>query len=217
MALFARQNRMAPGEGEIRPVVIERGILPVVRSVAGGAIGSKTPAMFVVALVAGKTICWCAFENIVRVTFFASNFGMFTFQFEYRKVVIEGGIFPVRQVVTYRAVGAEISCVRVVAEVAGVTIQGRVFKISQHSRVGVALRTNQTVMTAGQREFRHVNEFFSEAIHTIVAGEAVITEFDGMSEGKRRFQVGVTIPAHEDVKRGNISTMAVVAGEGVIR
>ncbi len=113
---------MTPGEGEIRPVVIERGIPPVIRSMAGGAIGSESPAMFVVALVTGKAICWCAFENIVRVSFFASNFCVLTFQLENRKVVIEGGISPVRWVVTYRAVGAEFSCVRVVAAMAGVTI-----------------------------------------------------------------------------------------------
>ena len=56
MALIAFEIEMFACQREVRLIVIEGCVLPAVRVVAAGAIGSKSPTVFIVALMAGYAI-----------------------------------------------------------------------------------------------------------------------------------------------------------------
>ena len=69
--------------------MIKGHIIPVGWLMAGGAVYTKFAAMFIVFFMAGITIGKGAFVNIIWMTLLTAHFRVFTFEFEYRKVVIE--------------------------------------------------------------------------------------------------------------------------------
>ena len=63
--------------------------IPIIRGVTATAVCAELAVVFVILLMTGITIGRCTLENIVLVALLASGFGMFAFEFESRKVVIE--------------------------------------------------------------------------------------------------------------------------------
>ena len=63
--------------------------LPIIRGVTGGAVRAKLAVVFVILLMTGIAIGGRTLKHVVGVAFLTGNFGMFTFEFESRKVVIE--------------------------------------------------------------------------------------------------------------------------------
>ena len=55
--------------------------------------------MMVIFLMAGKTIRWRAFEDLIDVTIFAHNNGMRSAQFESCQVMVKSGWLPTRSLV----------------------------------------------------------------------------------------------------------------------
>jgi len=74
-AVRAESQKMRLGKGDIHLTVT---------SVTGGW-GEGCDIL----LVAGITVCGCAFEDVVHMALFAFCFGVFAFEFESRKVVVE--------------------------------------------------------------------------------------------------------------------------------
>lgn len=82
---------MAANQWEFGKVVIEVSILPVRRTMAGGAIRAIFTLMFIILLMAGIAIHGCAMELLVYMTLLTSRFHVFAFQFESCQVMIELG------------------------------------------------------------------------------------------------------------------------------
>lgn len=82
MTLFTGQSHVPACQREITPVVVERGIIPIVRGMAGRTIGPETPVMLVVLPVTGITICRRALVHPILMTRLTTHFRMFPFQFE---------------------------------------------------------------------------------------------------------------------------------------
>ena len=89
---------------------------------ASRTIGAKFSTMLIIFLMTRITICRRAFEYIVDMTLLALNTGMFTFQFESRKVVVKGGFFPIGWSVAGAAVRSKSALVGILRGVTGITI-----------------------------------------------------------------------------------------------
>ena len=63
--------------------------LPIIRGVTTAAVCAELAVVFVILLMTGITIGGRAFENVIDVALLTLGFGMFAFEFESRKVVIE--------------------------------------------------------------------------------------------------------------------------------
>ena len=74
--------------------------------------------MLIIFLMTGKASARCALENVVNMAFCAFYFGVFAFQLERGKVVIEIGGFPAGGFMTSTAVFPEFAFVRIVFQVA---------------------------------------------------------------------------------------------------
>jgi len=129
MALLASQSNMPPRQREVAQVMVEGRILPIGRVMTGGTIGAESAAMLIVLLMTGVTIRGRTLIHTVLVAGLALRFGMFAFEFECRKAVVEFGGRPTSGGVTGGAIGAETSFVRLVGTVAGVAILGRVGEV----------------------------------------------------------------------------------------
>src|SRR5688572_13793945 len=89
MALLASQSHMLACQWEGAQVVIEVGILPVRRIMTGSAIGAKLPFVFVILLMAGKTVRGRTSKLSVHMARFTSNFTVPALQFESRKIMVK--------------------------------------------------------------------------------------------------------------------------------
>lgn len=173
MALLARQPRMASGQREVAPAMIEIRILPIGRVMAGGAVRSILTVVFVVLSVAGIAIRGRAFEDVVSMAGLASRIRVFPFEPERRKIVIELRRTPTLRRMTDRAIPSKLSLVRIVAEVTGTAILRRHCKIAKSARSRVALRAIQVRVPAGDLELKLVVvEIRNEAVHAVVAIQA---------------------------------------------
>ena len=89
MALLALHADMRTRQWEVRPVVVEGGVFPIVRGVTAAAVCAVFAVVFVILLMTGIAVGGCAFENVVHMALFAFCFGVFAFEFESRKVMVE--------------------------------------------------------------------------------------------------------------------------------
>ena len=78
--------------------------------------------MFVILSMAGIAIFWCAFENIIHMAFFASDFCMFAFEFECGEIMVEDCIFPSRGIMTAFALRSILTVMFIILSMAGITI-----------------------------------------------------------------------------------------------
>jgi hypothetical protein len=69
--------------------VVEGGVFPIVRGVTAAAVFAIRAVVFVILLVTGIAVSGCTFENVIHMALFAFCFGVFAFEFESRKVVVE--------------------------------------------------------------------------------------------------------------------------------
>ena len=89
VALFATDFDMRARQRKAGQVVVEGRAFPIIRSVTATAVCAELAVVFVILLMTGITIGRCTLENIVNVALLAFGFGVFAFEFESRKVVIE--------------------------------------------------------------------------------------------------------------------------------
>ena len=104
MTLFTRQPHVAAGQREVGAVVIEGGVIPICRLMAGGTICPESAVVLIVRAMTGVTIGRCALIDIVEMAFRAFNFSMFPFEFERREIMVEGGGTPTVNTVTGGAI-----------------------------------------------------------------------------------------------------------------
>ncbi len=71
-------------------------------------------------------------------------------------------------------------------------------------------------MFAGQLEFEIVFEIFSEAVHAIVAGKAIVAVFEDMADREGRVCLEVAGFAGVGGEGGDVPVMAVVASERLL-
>jgi hypothetical protein len=74
--------------------VIEIGRQPAGGGVTGGAVLTELAFVFIILLMAGIAIGWCALEDVVDMAILASHVDMLTIQLEGRQIVVEGGREP---------------------------------------------------------------------------------------------------------------------------
>jgi hypothetical protein len=142
--------------------------------------------MFIVAGVAGVTICWSAEVDMINVAGLASRSDMRPGQFEGGQVVIEESRDPASHLMAGSAVGAKTTQMDVIAGVAGEAVGGGVRKYP----VGVAGFTGNGGMFTEQSE-----------------GGLVMVEDGGNPAGSR-----MTIPAI-GTKRSQVDIIIGMAGD----
>jgi len=89
MALLAVHADMRARQREVGKAVVKGCAFPIVRGVTGGAVRAEFAVVLVILLMTGIAIGGRTLEHVVGVAFLTGNFGMFAFEFESRKVVIE--------------------------------------------------------------------------------------------------------------------------------
>lgn len=152
MALFTSHIDMRAIQREVAQVVVEGGVFPIARIVAGPAICPEPAAMLVILAVAGVTIHRRAPIHAILMTRFASCCGVRAFQFEGRKIVVESGWLPAVGRVTGSAIRTKARLVGVIRAMAGVTILRRRLEIRQVARIDMALHTDNFLVLPGQPE-----------------------------------------------------------------
>jgi len=116
------------------------------------AIGAVLAAVAIIIGMAGKAGGRGAFEDTIDMTAGTGGAGVFAGQHEGGSVVIEGGRLPTRGGMTGRAFRSKRALMEIIRGMTGVTIRGRAFEL----QIGVALRTDNADMLAGQLEDRIV-------------------------------------------------------------
>ncbi len=102
--------------------MVESGILPIRRIVAGLTLRSEFSVMFIILSVAGIAIFWRAFEDIIHMAFFAGDFGMFAFKLECGEIMVEDCIFPSRGIMTALALRSVLTIMFIILSMAGIAI-----------------------------------------------------------------------------------------------
>jgi hypothetical protein len=108
-------------------IMVEGGRFPGVGCVTGTTVRPQAAGMPVVSFVAGITVGWRAFVDIVDMATGTDQRGMSPGQFEGGQVMVEGGRFPSVDIVTDCAVGSKSATVFIYVLVAGITIVGSTF------------------------------------------------------------------------------------------
>ena len=113
---------MRAGQREVAAVMVEIRILPVGRVMAGRAICAKLTVMLVILSVAGITVHRCCLVLSIHMTRLTANFGVFSFQFERREVMVKRCGSPAICRVTLAAIQSEAALMRLIVMVTGVAI-----------------------------------------------------------------------------------------------
>lgn len=152
MTLLASHINMTSRQREVAELVIEVGILPIGWVMTGGAIRAVCAVVFIVLLMTGVTISRRASKDLVLMAGLTSHFGMFAFQLEDRKIVIEFGGCPTVLRMTIHATKSITTVVRLVPLMAGIAILQRHLKITQPTRIHMTLHAWQTHMLTDELE-----------------------------------------------------------------
>lgn len=89
MAIFTADLGMRARQREVGTGMVKGCVFPAFRGMTARAVCAERSIMFIVLLMAGITVCRCAFEDVVDVALLTLDFGMSAFEFESREVVIE--------------------------------------------------------------------------------------------------------------------------------
>lgn len=177
MAAFTSQSCMRASQRKVTQIMVEGGVMPIGWIMAGSAVRAILAIMFVVLLVAGKTICGRGFVLVIQMAGFTSHVRVFSLELECSQVVIELCGRPAIRSMTLTAIHSEATLVRVVVMVTGITILEGHCKVAKAARIEVALHTGKTFVFSCQLERRDiVVEILPEAVHAIVTVEAGGTE-----------------------------------------
>ncbi len=144
IGMFARQR-------ERRPAVVEGGIFPAHRVVAGGAIGAELPIVRVFCRVTAVAVGGGVGVHVVDMARLTFHLCMTAHQSEAGAAVVEVDIAPIRRVVAEGAIGAELPVVIVIFGVTTVAILRRPFKRAARR---MARQTIHIGMFTHQRERR---------------------------------------------------------------
>lgn len=114
MALLTTNLSMGAFQFERETIMVNRSIVPIGRSVAGGAVLAVLTVVFIVAAMAGVTIRGCALVNAILVTLIAGSFAVLAFQFKGGKIVVETRRLPAAGGMAHGAILTEPALMRVV-------------------------------------------------------------------------------------------------------
>jgi hypothetical protein len=142
---------MRARQREVAEVMIEIGIMPIGRIVAGSTVRAILAIMFIILLMAGVAVHGRAFVLPVHGRI-SSHLGVLAFQFERCQIVIELGRSPAVRFVTLTAIQPEATLMRLIVMVTGVAILQRDRKVAQATRVDMTLHTGKINMFARQLE-----------------------------------------------------------------
>lgn len=152
------------------------------------------------------------------MTAFARHHRMRACQGEVAETVIEVRIVPIRRIMTGGAIRSILTVVCVIVTVTGIAVLRRRGKVHKIARVNMALHAGKTSVPAGKLEGEHaVIESFIEAIHSVMAIETGGTERKRMRGHERLIHLTVAGVASLQIERGDVATMAVIAGERFTR
>jgi hypothetical protein len=218
MALLTSQTYMTTRQREVAFVVVKRGIFPIGRGMASGAIGAELAVVFIVLFVAGVTIAGGAFVNPVLMAFFALRFGMLAFELEGGEIVIELGGSPAFCGMAFGAVHAETPFVRFLPAVTGEAVLRKRLQVCNGTRVEVTLCAVHRGMFPSQLEGELVVvEVISVAVCAIVAGETIRAEGKQMRLGEGNVHLTVAGLAGVGGEDRDVAVMTVITGEGRVR
>ena len=128
MAIGTSRAAMLSSQREGRFAVIEGGGLPTRGGVTGCAILPKRALVEIIRGMTGITICGCAFELQVGMTFGTGNAVMLAGQFEDGVVVIKVARIPSARCMTVCTLIAKRAAMRVGVAVTGGTVRWRAFE-----------------------------------------------------------------------------------------
>ena len=149
------------------------------------------------------------------MTAFASHRGMFPIEMKGEQGMIHLCIFPAFGRVTRCAVGSKLTVVMVVLRMAGETRLGCYLKISDGTRVDMALGTSKRRMFPDQIEWNFIMvKTGAVRLNAVMTSHAVCTECQGMVGGECRVNLEMTIYAGSLIERRSIAAyVAVLAGK----
>jgi hypothetical protein len=174
--------------------------------------------VFIILLVARITIRGSPFELLVDVTRLTSHLGMFTFQLECHKVVVECRWCPPIYSVALAAIGTKAALVRLIVEMTGIAILRCRGKVACLSRIDMALDTGDANMLAAEFECRNiVIEIVSQAVHAIMASKTGRTKRDCVRGHESHIYLTVAGIASLRCERCHVACMTVHAGKWLSR
>lgn len=182
---------MATRQREVAPVMIEGGILPIGRRMAGGAIGAVPAIVLIILFMTGVTISGCALINTIPMTGFAFCFGMLALQFKGCEIVVEFGGCPGTGGMTGGTIRPKTSIMRFIGTVAGVAILRRSLEIGKCSCIEMTFRADHFDVATSQSEGKIVLEVLTQSVHAIVTIETGIAIGKGMCQGEGRVHLTV--------------------------
>ena len=112
MAVLTSQSHMRARQREVAEVMIEIGIMPIGRIVAGSTVRAILTVVLIIPLMAGVAVHGRAFVLPVHMAGFTSHLGVLAFQFERCQIVIELCRGPAIGGVTLTAIQPEAALVR---------------------------------------------------------------------------------------------------------
>jgi hypothetical protein len=186
--------------------------------VANRAVRTILSLVFIILLVARITIRGRAFELLVDVTGLTSHLGMFTFQLECHKVVVECRGYPAVRSMALAAIGTKAALVRLIVEMTGIAILRGRGELDYTSRIDVTLNTSNTHMLAAKFECRDiVIEIAPKAVYAVVTVETSRTK--GQCVGGHESQIYLTMAGVARLRheRCYIACMTVCAGKWLTR
>lgn len=125
--------------------MIEAGVFPVFGGVAGGAVSSKLPLMFIITGMAGDAGIGCAFEDFIGMAVFAGSTDMGAGQGKCGLGMIKRGILPAFRGVACGTILAQFPVVGIICVVAG----GAVLRGSHEDTPGMAILALQLLVFTG--------------------------------------------------------------------
>jgi hypothetical protein len=141
--------RVAAGQWERCFAVVNICILPTGCTMTLTAVRAELPVMFILRCMTGKTIPWCAFENIVNMTCRTRCRCMAARQGECRPAVVEANVLPAAGVMTGCAVRAKLPVVGILCGMTGKAVLRCAFVHAIH----MAGSTGDSFMQSREREF----------------------------------------------------------------
>jgi len=166
----------------------------------------------VVLLVTRETILWCALENSVHMTKFASHLHVSAGQFENGAVMIKGRWAPPLGRMTCSTIRSQTSSMCIVLRVAGEAILIGCLQGGNGSGLHVTLRAHQFGMFAFQLESEFVViEIITVTLDPIVTFKAAIAECHFMIHHEVNIHVDMTFRTGQRIKLRDILPVTIRA------